>query len=101
MRVKGMPTLFAVAILIIHFAIFSFHIDFITWGLDRHNSISTMNTAGPTTRPARSFYKLRTRPLDPVASRPRFLSGDDPADPLIAREWRNIFPRCSRRRRLN
>jgi hypothetical protein len=27
----------------------------------------------------------------------RPLDGDDPADPFIAREWRNILPFCSRR----
>src|SRR5437660_9311091 len=31
----------------------------------------------------------------------RPLDGDDPADPFIAREWRNILPFCSRRRVRN
>jgi hypothetical protein len=28
----------------------------------------------------------------------RFLDGDNPADPLIAREWRNVLPLCPRHR---
>jgi hypothetical protein len=58
---------------------------------------STMNATDPTTRPALSVYKLRARSLDPTTPRLRFLGGLNPADPLIAREWRNILPCCSRR----
>ena len=68
--------------------------------IEKHQGalLSTMNTTGPATRPAHSFYKLRTRPLDPVATRLRFLGGDYPANPLIARKRRNIIPCCSCRR---
>jgi len=52
---------------------------------ERHIDTSTMNATGPTTRPALPFYKLRTRPLDPVPPRLCFLCGFNPANPLITR----------------
>ncbi len=60
-------------------------------------TISTMGATSPTTRPALSVNKLRAHPLDPVTPCLRFLSGLNPADPLIAREWCNILPCCLRR----
>ena len=56
-----------------------------------------MNTASPTTRPAHSASKLRECLLDTDTPRLRFFAGRNPAYPLVAREWRNIFPCCSRR----
>jgi len=55
-----------------------------------------MNATGPTTRSALPVYKPRARPLDPATPRLRFLGRDNPADPLIACERRNILPGCSR-----
>ena len=57
-----------------------------------------MRTAWPATRPAHSFLKFRAYPLNVLPSGLRFLDGDNPADPLIAREWRNILPLCPRHR---
>jgi hypothetical protein len=57
---------------------------------------STVRTAWPATRPAHSFLKFRAYPLNVLPSGFRFLDGDNPADPLIAREWRNILPFCPR-----
>jgi len=56
-----------------------------------------MRAAGPTTRPAHSFYKLGVRPFNPVTPCLRFLGRNNPADPLIARQRRNILPGWSRR----
>ena len=56
--------------------------------------ISAVRTAWPATRPAHSFLKFRTHPLDVLLSGFRFLDRDNPADPLIAREWRNVLPFC-------
>lgn len=58
-----------------------------------------MRATGPAARPAHSVEKLRARELDPAAPRLRFLGVQNPANPFIAREWRNIFPCGSRRRR--
>jgi hypothetical protein len=60
-----------------------------------------VRTAWPATRPAHSFLKLRAYPLNVLPSGFRFLNGDSPADPLIAREWRNILPFCPRHRVRN
>jgi len=60
-----------------------------------------MRTTGPTARPALSVYKTRARPLYPATPRLCFHRGLNPADPLIAREWRNILPCYSRRWRRN
>ena len=56
-----------------------------------------MRATGPAARPAHSFFKLCAHPLDVLLSRFRFLDGDDPADPFVARERCNILPFCSRR----
>ena len=61
-------------------------------------SRSAVRTARPATRPAYSFFKFRAHPLNVLPSGFRFLDGDNPANPLIAREWRNILPFCPRRR---
>ena len=63
--------------------------------------ISAVRTAWPATRPAHSFLKLCTYPLNVLPSGFRFFDGDNPADPLIAREWRNILPLCPRHRVRN
>jgi hypothetical protein len=63
--------------------------------------ISTVRTAGPATRPAHSFFKFRAYTLNVLPSGFRFLDGDNPAGPLIAREGRNILPFCPRGRVRN
>ena len=60
--------------------------------------ISAVGTAWPATRPAHSFLKFCAYPLNVLLSGFRFLDGDNPADPLIACEWRNILPFCPGRR---
>ena len=55
---------------------------------------SAVGTAWPATRPAHSFLKFRAYPLNVLRSGFRFLNGDNPTDPLIAREWRNVLPFC-------
>jgi hypothetical protein len=55
---------------------------------------SAVRTARPATRSAHSFLKFRAYSLNVLSSRFRFLDGDNPADPLIAREWRNVLPFC-------
>jgi hypothetical protein len=55
---------------------------------------SAVRTAWPATRPTHSFLEFRAYPLNVLPSGFRFLDGDDPADPLIAREWRNALPFC-------
>ena len=57
---------------------------------------SAVRAAWPTTRPAHSFLKFRTHTLDVLSSSFRFLDRDNPANPLIARQWRNILPFCPR-----
>jgi hypothetical protein len=44
----------------------------------------------------RALRVFRAYPLNVLPSGFRFLDGDYPADPLIAREWRNILPFCPR-----
>jgi len=56
------------------------------------DSFSAVRTAWPATRPAHSFLEFRAYPLNVLPSGFRFLDGDNPTDPLIAREWRNILP---------
>ena len=63
--------------------------------------VSAVRTAWPATRPAHSFLKFRAHPLNVLPSGFRFFDGDNPADPLIPREWRNVLPFCSRRRVRN
>src|SRR3989344_340451 len=59
-----------------------------------------MNTTDPTARPAHSAFQLRECLLDSYSPRLRFLARDNPANPFVARERRNIFPHseCFRRR---
>ncbi len=53
---------------------------------------SSMRTARPTARPPHPFFELRTHPLDMLPPCLIFLDGDRPADPLVARERRDVFP---------
>ena len=55
---------------------------------------SAVRTAWPATRSAHSFFEFRAYPLNVLLSGFRFLDGDNPADPLIPREWRNVLPFC-------
>ena len=64
------------------------------WRIEVRRPYSAVRTAWPATRPAHSFFKFRAYPLNVLPSGFRFLDGDNPADPLIAREWRNILPFC-------
>src|ERR1700686_736661 len=65
-----------------------------TQSFEEFGLISAVRTARPATRPVGSFFKFRTYPLNVLPSGFRFLDGDNPADPLIAREWRNVLPFC-------
>ncbi len=58
-----------------------------------------MNTAGPTAGSAHATPELGERFLDPDSSRFRLLAARYPADPLIACQRRNVFPRSLRSRR--
>src|SRR5262245_57172863 len=58
--------------------------------------ISTMRTARPTTGSPLSVFEAGTAPFDPVSSCFCFFGRLDPADPLIARERRNVLPRLQR-----
>jgi RNA polymerase sigma-70 factor, ECF subfamily len=62
------------------------------------NVFSAVRTAWPATRPPHSFLEFRAYPLNVLPSRFRFLDSDNPADPFVARERRNILPFCSRNR---
>jgi hypothetical protein len=57
--------------------------------------ISAVRAAWPATRPAHSFFKFRAYALNVLLSGFRFLDGDNPADPLIPRERRNVLPFCA------
>src|ERR1700747_3186505 len=59
---------------------------------------SSMRTARPAARPPHPFLEFRAHPFDMLPSRLIFLDGDSPADPLIARERRYVFPSRQRRR---
>jgi len=61
----------------------------------------SVRTAWPATRSAHSFFKFRVYTVNVLPSGFRFLDGDNPADPLIAREGRNILPFCPRGRVRN
>jgi hypothetical protein len=63
--------------------------------------ISAVRTAWPATRSTHSFFKFRACALNVLTSGFRFLDGDNPADPLIPREWRNVLPFCARGRVRN
>ncbi len=60
--------------------------------------VSTMRAPSPTARPANAFYELGAHPFNVLNSRFRFFDGNSPAYPFVAREGRNIFPCCPRRR---
>ena len=51
-----------------------------------------MWTARPAARPPYAFFELRAHPFDMLAPCLIFLDGDGPADPLVARERRYVFP---------
>src|SRR5262249_36631301 len=55
-----------------------------------------MRTARPTTGSPLSVFEAGTAPFDPVSSCFCFFGRLDPADPLIARERRNVLPRLQR-----
>lgn len=52
----------------------------------------SVRTAWPATRPALSFFEARAYLLDVVPSGFRLLDVGNPADPLIARERRDVLP---------
>ena len=68
---------------------------------EKYGIISAVRAAWPAARPAHSFFKFRAYSLNVLPSSLRFLDGNSPADPLIARERRNILPFCPRRRVRN
>jgi hypothetical protein len=51
-----------------------------------------MRAAGPAARPSHPFLKLRAHPFDMLPPCLIFLDGDGPADPLVTRERRYVFP---------
>src|ERR1700756_2291541 len=68
---------------------------------ERESQCSSMRTARPAARPPHPLFELRANPFDMLPSRLIFLDGDGPADPLVARERRYVFPgrQCLRVRR--
>ncbi len=55
-------------------------------------SPSSMRATRPAARPPHPFFEFRAHPFDMLASCFVFLHRDGPADPLVAREWREVFP---------
>jgi hypothetical protein len=55
-----------------------------------------VRAAGPAAGPAFAFGKVHGNSFYVLGPCFRFLGGSNPADPLIAREWRNIRPHRSR-----
>src|ERR1700722_9630513 len=53
---------------------------------------SSMRTARPAARPPHPLSELRAHPFDMLPPCLNFLDGDGPADPLVARERRYVFP---------
>ena len=53
---------------------------------------SSMRAAGPTARPPHPFFKLRAYPFDMLPPCLILFDGDGPADPLVPRERRYVFP---------
>jgi hypothetical protein len=51
-----------------------------------------MWTPRPAARPPHPFSELRAHPFDMLPPCLIFLHGDGPADPLVARERRYVFP---------
>ncbi len=54
-----------------------------------------MRTPRPTARAAHAREHLRPADPDALLARFRFLRVLHPADPLIARQWRDVFPQCA------
>jgi hypothetical protein len=52
----------------------------------------------PAAGPPHAFFKFRAHPFDVLPPRFIFLDGDGPADPLVARERRYVFPGSQRLR---
>ena len=61
---------------------------------DQTTGYSSMRAAGPAAWPAHPFFELRAHPFDMLPPCLIFFDGDGPADPLVARERRYVFP-CS------
>ncbi len=57
-----------------------------------------MRAAGPATRPPHAFFELGAHPFDMLPPCLGFFDGDGPADPLVAREGRDVFPSRQRPR---
>ena len=55
-------------------------------------SSSSMRTTRPAARPPHPFFQFRAYPFDMLAPCLVFLHRDGPTDPLVAREWREVFP---------
>ena len=55
-----------------------------------------MRTAWPATWSSLSGMEIFLRDSDATLSRLFLLCGFHPTDPLIAREWCNVFPSCNR-----
>ena len=56
-----------------------------------------MNATDPATRTAHSFLELAHHPFYMILSRCLLLDRDRPADPLVARERRDVLPFRERR----
>ena len=54
--------------------------------------LSTMGAAFPTAGPTHSALELGERVPDTDIPRLRPFAGRNPTNPLVAREWRDIFP---------
>lgn len=61
-----------------------------------NNRGSTVGTTWPATRPTDSFFQLGTYSLNMQPSGFRFPDGNNPADPFIPCQLRDILPCCSR-----
>ena len=62
------------------------------WSADHTAECSSMRTAGPAAWTPHALFELRAHPLDMLPPGLIFLDGDGPADPLVARERRYVFP---------
>ena len=61
-------------------------------GRDSHHRMSSMRTARPAAWPPHPIFEFRAHPFDMLPPCLIFLDGNGPADPLVAREWRYVFP---------
>lgn len=52
----------------------------------------TMQAAGPAARAAHAAFQFRNTDLDATLPRLGFLGIHDPANPFVARQWRDILP---------